>query len=124
MMTELQQRYQEWRTSSPMIPHLDDGILKNTKMANYIKECLRLAWRMVNLLPPLTLVKMSQVHGAPLDFFFEREVEETKENAQTLEVCVWPAVSNLENPKEVHVKGTMAVIPRPKNLSYARQSGV
>ena len=124
MMTELIQRHEEWRKHSPMLPYLDDDILKNTKLASYINECLRLAWRMVNLLPPLTLVTVNQVRGHKLDDFFDKEVDENKENAQTLEVCVFPAVSNLENPNEVHVKGTMAVIPRPKNLSYAHQSGV
>lgn len=111
MMTELQQRYHEW-------PYLDDDILKNTKLASYVKECLRLAWRMVNLLPPLTLVTADQARRGTLDAFFTIEVEETTETAQTLDVCVWPAVSNLENPNEVHVKGTMAIIPRPKNLQY------
>ncbi|XP_068685171.1 uncharacterized protein [Montipora foliosa] len=118
MMTELQQCYHEWRRSSPMLPYLDDDMLKNTKLASYVKECLRLAWRMVNLLPPLTLVTADQARRDTLDAFFTIEVEETTETAQTLQVCVWPAVSNLENPNEVHVKGTMAIIPRPKNLQY------
>ena len=88
--------------------------MKNEKMKSYIKECLRLAWRMVNLLPPLKIVTVDHTHGKAFDDFFETEVEENEEKAQTMKVCVWPAVTDCDND-EVLVKGTVAIIPRPKN---------
>ena len=82
-------------------------------MQNYVKECLRLSWRMVNLLPPLKIVTTDDVKGRPFDDFFEKEMEENKEKAQTVKVCVWPAVIDCDNDK-VLVKGSVAIIPKPK----------
>ena len=84
-------------------------------MKNYITDCLRLAWRMVNLLPPLKIKKVDDVRDRELNYFFEKEIDENKENAQTVKVCVWPAVTDCDNPKEALVKGTVVIIPRPKN---------
>lgn len=90
------------------------------KIKNYIKECLRIAWRMVNLLPPLKIVTPDGVREkAALDEFFDKEIDDNKENADTMKVCVWPAVIEGDNPNDVIVKGAVAIIPRPKNLSYA-----
>lgn len=96
--------------------------MDHVRMKNYIKECLRIAWRMVNLLPPLKVVTPDEVcEKAAFDEFFDKEIDASKENADTMKVCVWPAVIEGDNPNDVIVKGAMAIISRQKNLSYAVQ---
>ena len=70
---------------------------------------MRIAWRMVNLLPPLKIVLVSQVHGEKFNEFFEIEEEEVEEKASTIKVCIWPAVSDYLSG-EVLIKGTAAII--------------
>lgn len=70
---------------------------------------------MVNLLPPLKIKKVDDVTDKKLNNFFEKEIEENKENLETMKVCVCPAVTDGDNPNEVLVKGTVVIIPRPKN---------
>lgn len=118
IMKELTTCRDQWSEHYPWLPYLDDNTMKNAKMKSYIKECLRLAWRMVNLLPPLRIVTVNQVHGAAFEDFFEKEVEHNEENAETMKLCVWPAVTDCDNPDEVLVKGTVVIIPRPKNLQF------
>lgn len=110
MLIELKKHRDQWTKSEPWLPHLDDEII--SKMKNYITECVRIAWRMVNLLPPLKIVQVNQVHGEKFNDFFERE-EEVKEKTPTITVCVWPALTDY-NSDEVLVKGTAAIIPKPK----------
>lgn len=112
-------RRKEWRERYHWLPYLDDSTIKDPKMKNYIKECLRLAWRMVNLLPPLKIVSLDEVRtrSKKSEEYFEMEMEENKENAQTMHVCVWPAVIDCDNDHEALVKGSVAIILRPKNLS-------
>ena len=116
-MKELMHRREEWRERYRWLPYLDDSTIKDPKMKNYIKECLRLAWRMVNLLPPLKIVSLDEVQSKKSEDYFEMEMEENKENAQTMRVCVWPAVIDCGNDDEVLIKGSVAIILRPKNLS-------
>jgi len=117
VMRELKIRSEQWRDLDPWLPYLDDNILGNSRVKNYIADCLRLAWRMVNLLPPLKIKKVDDVRDNELNNFFEKETEENKEKVQTMKVCVWPAVTDCDNPNEVLVKGTVVIIPRPKNQS-------
>ena len=70
---------------------------------------------MVNLLPPLKIVLVSQVHGEKFNEFFDQEEEEVKEKTPTIKVCIWPAVSDYISG-EVIIKGTAAIIPKPKQL--------
>ena len=116
-MKELMNRRDEWRERYRWLPYLDDSTIKDPKMKNYIKDCLRLAWRMVNLLPPLKIVSLDEVQSKKSEDYFEMEMEENKENAQTMRVCVWPAVIDCGNDDEVLIKGSVAIILRPKNLS-------
>lgn len=67
---------------------------------------------MVNLLPPLKIVLVNQVHGERFNDFFDKEEEEVKEKTPTITVCIWPALSDY-NSDEVLVKGTAAIIPKP-----------
>ena len=89
--------------------------MKNEKMQSFIRDCLRLAWRMVNLLPPLKIVTVDEVDVGKLDEYFEKEVEENRERRKTMNVCVWPAVMECYND-EVLQKGGSAIIPKPKNV--------
>lgn len=114
-------RRDQWKTENPLLPYLEDSILTHTRIKNYIRECLRVAWRMVNLLPPLKIVTPDAVPGNAFDSFFEKEIDDNKENAHTMQVCVWPAVIDGDNLNDVILKGMVAIIPRPKNLSYTVQ---
>ena len=89
--------------------------MRNEKMKSFIKDCLRLAWRMVNLLPPLKIVTIDHIEVGKLDEYFEKEVEENRESTKTMNVCVWPAVMDCYND-EVLQKGGLAIIPKPRNL--------
>ncbi|KAJ7330656.1 Mitochondria-eating protein [Desmophyllum pertusum] len=113
MYLELKNHRDQWNRSEPWLPHLDDKII--AKMENYIKDCVRIAWRMVTLLPPLKIVLVNDgdLHDEQFDDFFQTEVEENKENTPTIEVCVWPALTDY-NSDEVLVKGTSVIIPKPK----------
>lgn len=123
MMRKLTSLRDQWKKKYPSLPYLEDTILNHVRMKNYIKECLRIAWRMVNLLPPLKVVTPDEVCEKAFDEFFDKEIDANKENADTMIVCVWPAVIDGDNLNEVIVKGTVAIIPRQKNLSYAVQAG-
>ena len=92
--------------------------MKNGKVKSYIKDCVRIAWRMVNLLPPLKIMTIDDVQGRAFDEFFETEVEENKEKAQTMKVCVWPAVTDREHPGDVLVKGAVVILPIPTNMAH------
>lgn len=116
-MEDLMTRREEWKERYPWLPYLDDSTIKSERMRNYVKDCLRLAWRMVNLLPPLKIVTLDEVGDRKYDECFEIEMEENREKAKTMHVCVWPAVVDADND-EVLVKGAVAVIPRPKNLPF------
>lgn len=98
-------------------PYLDDNAMKNEKVKSYIKDCVRMAWRMVNLLPPLKIMTADDVQGRAFDEFFEIEAEENKENAQTMKVCVWPAVTDRDHPSDVLVKGEVVILPKPTNMA-------
>ena len=87
--------------------------MKNEKVKNYIKDCVRIAWRMVNLLPPLKIKTIDDVQGRAFDEFFGTEVEENKEQAQTMKVCVWPAVTDRDHPDDVLLKGAAVILPIP-----------
>ena len=89
--------------------------MRNEKMQSFIRDCLRLAWRMVNLLPPLKIVTVDEVDVGKLDEYFEKEVEEIRDSTKTMNVCVWPAVMECYND-EVLQKGGLAIIPKPKNV--------
>lgn len=118
MVVELANCREQWRARYPWLPYLDDSLMENTKVKSYIKECVRVAWRMVNLLPPLKIVTVDSLQGRPFDNFFETETEENKEKAQTMNICVWPAVTHGDNPRDVICKGTVVIIPRPKNYPH------
>lgn len=113
-MEELKTEREKWKESNPWLPYLDDSTINSDRMRNYIKDCLRLAWRMVNLLPPLKIVTLDGVERTKYDEYFEMETEENREKAETMNVAVWPAVIDSDNG-EVLVKGAVAVIPRSKN---------
>ena len=104
-----------WTRDYPWLPYLDDNVMKNGKVKTYIKDCVRVAWRMVNLLPPLKIMKIDDVQGRPFDEVFETEVEENKEKAQTMKVCVWPAVTDRDHPGDILVKGAVVILPKPTN---------
>lgn len=110
MLIELRKHRNQWSQNEPWLPYLDDSIIE--KMKNYIRDCVRIAWRMVNLLPPLKIVLTTQVHGKRFDDCFQREEEESKEKTQTMTVCVWPALTDYDS-NEVLFKGTAAIIPKP-----------
>ena len=113
MLNELRKSHDKWRKSEPWLPFLDDD--KISKMMSYIMDCVRIAWRMVNLLPPLKIVLVNQVRGERFNNYFDKEEEEVKEGTPTIKVCIWPAVSDYISD-EVLVKGTAAIIPKPKQL--------
>lgn len=113
MFRELIKKRDQWIKSEPWLPHLDDEIISRASMKNYITECVRIAWRMVNLLPPLKIVQVNQVHGEKFDDFFQTEKEEGKEKTPTITVCVWPALIDYDGD-EVLVKGAAVIIPKPK----------
>ena len=113
-MTELTSFRDYWQDQYPWLPYLEDNKMKSDRMKSFIKECLRIAWRMVNLLPPLKIVTIDKVESrSKLDEYFEKEVEENKEKTQTMNVCVWPAVMDCYN-NEVLLKGKLTLIPSPK----------
>jgi len=113
VLRELKNSHDMWRKSEPWLPLLDDD--KISRMRSYIMECVRIAWRMVNLLPPLKIVLVNQVHGERFNDHFDKEEEEVKEGMPTIKVCIWPAVSDYISD-EVLVKGTAAIIQKPKQL--------
>ncbi|KAL9965718.1 hypothetical protein ACROYT_G029560 [Oculina patagonica] len=123
MLRELTKKRDQWRKSEPWLPHLDDEIISRTSMKNYITECVRIAWRMVNLLPPLKIVQVNQVHGDKFDDFFQTEKEEAKEKTPTMTVCVWPALTDYDGD-EVFVKGTAVIIPKPKRQQGLQEHAV
>ena len=114
-MTELTKCRDSWQGRYPWLPYLEDSKMRNEKMKSFIKDCLRLAWRMVNLLPPLKIVTIDHIEVGKLDEYFEKEVEENRESTKTMNVCVWPAVIDCYND-EVLQKGGLAIIPKPRNL--------
>lgn len=107
-----------WAEHYPWLPYLDDNAMKNLKVKNYIKDCVRISWRMVNLLPPLNIMTIDDLQDRAFDEFFDTDVEENKENAQTMKVCVWPAVTDPHHPGDVLVKGAVVVLPKPTNMVY------
>jgi len=117
VIKELKKRSDKWKKSEPWLPLLDDEII--SKMKSYITECVRIAWRMVNLLPPLEIVPASEVCGEKFNEFFEKEGEEVEEKKPTIKVCIWPAVSDCITGK-VLIKGTAAIIPEPNLLKNQR----
>ncbi|PFX26812.1 uncharacterized protein LOC111328475 [Stylophora pistillata] len=110
-LKELKAQHRQWREHDPWLPYLDED--KLSKMKNFVTECVRLAWRMVNLLPPLKIVMIPDVQGEKFDEFFEKEEEEVKEGVPTMTVCVWPALTDSKGD-EVLVRGKAAIIPKPK----------
>ena len=119
MLKELKDCHDKWRKSEPWLPLLDDGII--SRMKSYITECVRIAWRMVNLLPPLKIVLVNQAHGERFTEFFEIDEEKAEENTPTIKICVWPAVSDY-NSGEVLIKGKAAIIEKPKLLKNRQQA--
>ena len=115
LVTELTKCRDSWQRRYPWLPYLEDSIMSNEKMKGFIKDCLRVAWRMANLLPPLKIVTVDEVDVGKMDECFEKEVEENREGTKTMNVCVWPAVMDCYN-NEVLQKGGLAIIPKPKNL--------
>ena len=115
LVTELTKCRDSWRRCYPWLPYLEDSIMRNEKMQSFIRDCLRLAWRMVNLLPPLKIVTVDEVDVGKLDEYFEKEVEENRDSTKTMNVCVWPAVMECYSD-EVLQKGGLAIIPKPKNV--------
>lgn len=115
LVTELTKCRDSWQGRYPWLPYLEDSKMRNEKMKSFIKDCLRLAWRMVNLLPPLKIVTIDHIEVGKLDEYFEKEVEENRESTKTMNVCVWPAVMDCYND-EVLQKGGLAIIPKPRNL--------
>lgn len=113
MFRELTKKRDQWMKSEPWLPQLDDKIILGSRMKSYITDCVRIAWRMVNLLPPLKIVLANQVHGERFEDFFQTEKEEVKEKTETITVCVWPALTDYDSD-EVLVKGTVVIIPKPK----------
>lgn len=109
---------EEWKKSYPWLPCLDDDIMKNEKMKNFISDCLRLAWRMVTLLPPLKIETIDEEKRKKFDYYFEKEVEENKERSETMNVCVWPTLMVCDSD-EVVQKGVVAVIPKPKPQPFS-----
>lgn len=120
VLKELKKHNDQWRKSEPWLPLLDDEII--SKMTSYITDCVRIAWRMVNLLPPLKIVSVNQVHGEKFNEFFDKEEEEVKEKTPTIKVCIRPAVSDYISG-EVLIKGTAAIIPKPKQLKNQQVTG-
>ena len=121
MHIELKKYRDHWRETEPWLPYLDDGVI--SRMDNYIKECVRISWRMVTLLPPLKIVLVNDgdLHDEQFDDFFQTEVEENKENTPTIQVCVWPALTDYNND-EVFLKGTSVIIPKPKQPKQQRDT--
>ena len=111
MFRELKKKRDQWIKSEPWLPQLDDEIL--SRMKSFITECVRIAWRMVNLLPPLKIVLESQVCDERFEDFFHTEKEEVREKTPTITLCVWPALTDYDGD-EVLVKGTVVIIPKPK----------
>lgn len=120
VLKELKKHNDQWRKSEPWLPLLDDEII--SKMTSYITDCVRIAWRMVNLLPPLKIVSVNQVYGEKFNEFFDKEEEEVKEKTPTIKVCIRPAVSDYISG-EVLIKGTAAIIPKPKQLKNQQVTG-
>lgn len=104
---------EEWKKSFPWLPCLDDEMMKNKKMKTFISDCLRLTWRMVTLLPPLKIETIDGEKQKKLKDYFEVQVEDNKENSETISICVWPIVIDCES-NEVLEKGEVAIIPKPK----------
>jgi len=108
---ELKKKRDQWIKSDPWLPQLEDEIL--SKMKSFITDCVRIAWRMVNLLPPLKIMLANEVGGERFDDYFQTEKEEVKERTSTITLCVWPALTDYHGD-EVLVKGTVVIIPKPK----------
>jgi len=107
----LKTKRDQWIKTEPWLPQLDDEIL--SRMTGYINECVRIAWRMVNLLPPLKIVLENQVCGERFEDFFQTENEEVTEKTPTNTLCVWPALTDYRGD-EVLFKGAVVIIPKPK----------
>lgn len=103
----------QWIKSEPWLPQLGDEIL--SRMKSFITDCVRIAWRMVNLLPPLKIMLTNEddLKGERFDDFFNTEKEEVKERTPTMTLCVWPALTDYDG-NEVLVKGSVVIIQRPK----------
>lgn len=108
---ELKKKRDQWTKSYPWLPQLEDEILSGMK--SFITDCVRIAWRMVNLLPPLKIMLANEVDGEKFDDYFQTEKEEVKERTSTITLCVWPALTDYRSD-EVLVKGTVVIIPKPK----------
>ena len=111
-LRDLKIKREQWIKSEPWLPHLDDETINEKKMKSYITDCVKIAWRMVNLLPPLKIVLTNQVSGRELDEFFEIEKEEAKENTPTITVSVLPALT--DDVGRLVEKGKAVIIPDPK----------
>ena len=111
---ELKTKRDQWITSEPWLPQLEDEIL--SRMKSFITDCVRIAWRMVNLLPPLKIMLANDDDwkGAErFDEYFHTEKEEVKEKTSTITLCVWPALTDFDG-NEVLVKGRAVIIQKPK----------
>lgn len=111
MFRELKKKREQWIKSEPWLPQLEDEVL--SRMKSFITDCVRITWRMVNLLPPLKIMLASEVARERFDDYFHTEKEEVKEKTLTDTLCVWPALTDCDGD-EVLVKGTVVIIPKPK----------
>ena len=68
---------------------------------------------MVTLLPPLKIETIDGEKQKKLKDYFEVQVEDNKENSETMSICVWPIVIDCDS-NEVLEKGEVAIIPKPK----------
>ena len=111
MFRELKKKRDQWIKSEPWLPQLEDVVL--SRMKSFITDCVRIAWRMVNLLPPLKIMLTSEVARERFDDYFHTEKEEVKEKTLTDTLCVWPALTDCDG-NEVLFKGTVVIIPKAK----------
>lgn len=111
MFRELKKKRDQWIKSEPWLPQLHDEII--SRMKSFITECVRITWRMVNLLPPLKIMLANEVRDERFDDYFQTEEEETKEKTETTTLCVWPALTDHDSD-EVLVKGRVVIISKPK----------
>lgn len=109
---ELKKKRDQWIISEPWLPQLEDEIL--SRMKSFITDCLRIAWRMVNLLPPLKIMLADDdLKGERFDDFFHIEKEVVRESTLTRTLCVWPTLTDYDG-NEVLVKGSVVMIQAPK----------
>lgn len=110
---ELKKKRDQWMISEPWLPQLEDEILSGMK--SFITDCVRIAWRMVNLLPPLKIMLANDddLKGERFDDYFHTEKEEVIERSSTITLCVWPALTDHDG-NEVLVKGRVVIIQKPE----------